>query len=427
MPQGLRLNFAALIALARRVSLLIALLIAALPATPSAAASAQILLPRTGIGADELGLVINDDDPLSRRIGEYYQKARHIPQGNLIHVHIPPGESTLNRDAFARLKAEIDRATPAHIQAYALAWTTPFRVDCMSMTSALSLGFDEAYCSSKCGPTKASPYFNSPSRYPANDHKIRPSMMLAGVSFEQVKALIDRGVASDQQFPDGRAYLLDTPDKTRSVRSAYFDETAAELKNVFPIEILETAAIENRQDVLFYFTGLPQVPQLKTLKFVPGALADHLTSFGGQLTGSGQMSSLDWLEAGATASYGTVVEPCNHPQKFPFPLLAMFHYATGATAIEAYWKSVAWPGEGLFIGEPLARPFAPKIREVRPGQFELSVFSPSDRRLRIERSASPMGPFTLAPFQRVIHRGRNVLRFSLPENEKGFIRIRLSD
>jgi hypothetical protein len=25
--------------------------------------------------------------------------------------------------------------------------------------------------------------------------------------------------------------------------------------------------------------------------------------------------------------------------------------------IEAYWKSVAWPGQGIFIGEPLARPF----------------------------------------------------------------------
>jgi len=32
------------------------------------------------------------------------------------------------------------------------------------------------------------------------------------------------------------------------------------------------------------FTGLPQVPQLETLRFLPGALADHLTSVGGQLT-----------------------------------------------------------------------------------------------------------------------------------------------
>jgi len=29
----------------------------------------------------------------------------------------------------------------------------------------------------------------------------------------------------------------------------------------------------------------------------------------------------------------------------------------GDTVLEAYWKSVEMPGQGLFIGEPLARPF----------------------------------------------------------------------
>jgi uncharacterized protein (TIGR03790 family) len=102
---------------------------------------------------------------------------------------------------------------------------------------------------------------------------------------------------------------------------------------------------------------LAQVAQLESLHFLPGALADHLTSYGGQLTDSTQMSSLRWLEAGATASYGTVVEPCSHPQKFPLPVVAMLVYGGGATAIEAYWKSVRTPGQGNFYGEPLARPW----------------------------------------------------------------------
>ena len=393
------------------------------------ALAAQVLLPRTGITADELALIINDEDPLSRQIGEYYQKVRHIPGNNLIHLRFPPGRTALGKDEFAQLKTEIDRATPAHIQAYAVAWTNPYRVGCMSITSALAFGFNEDYCSSSCRRTRASAYFNSPSRYPFNDHKLRPAMLLAGAHFEQVKALIDRGVAADHQFPDGRAYLLSTPDKARSVRASYFELSAKELAGVFPIEILETGAIENRSDVLFYFTGLAQVPQLKTLSFLPGALADHLTSFGGQLSDSSQMSSLRWLEAGATASYGTVVEPCNHPQKFPFPGIAMYHYASGASAIEAYWKSVAWPGEGVFIGEPLARPFAPQLREVRPGQFELAVFSPRAGQLRFERSISAIGPFiplNTDREQKAVHRGRNLLRFSLPENASGYYRIQIS-
>ena len=33
-------------------------------------------------------------------------------------------------------------------------------------------------------------------------------------------------------------------------------------------------------------------------------------------------------------------------------------YQRGATVLEAYWKSVARPGQGLFLGDPLARPWA---------------------------------------------------------------------
>jgi hypothetical protein len=36
----------------------------------------------------------------------------------------------------------------------------------------------------------------------------------------------------------------------------------------------------------------------------------------------------------------------------------MHFYIKGNSLIEAYWKSVAWPGQGIFIGEPLAKPFA---------------------------------------------------------------------
>ncbi|NBW50907.1 MAG: TIGR03790 family protein [Betaproteobacteria bacterium] len=90
----------------------------------------------------------------------------------------------------------------------------------------------------------------------------------------------------------------------------------------------------------------------------PGALADHLTSFGGQLNNTtGQMTALEWLEAGVTASYGTVSEPCNHWQKFPHPQVLLLNYLQGATALEAYWRSVAWPAQGVLVGEPLAAPF----------------------------------------------------------------------
>jgi uncharacterized protein (TIGR03790 family) len=95
------------------------------------------------------------------------------------------------------------------------------------------------------------------------------------------------------------------------------------------------------------------------MDWAPGGLGDHLTSTGGDLFGNhGQSTVLAWLDAGATASHGAVSEPCNHLQKFPHPQVLLGHYMQGATAIEAYWKSVAWPQQSLFVGEPLAAPFA---------------------------------------------------------------------
>lgn len=391
--------------------------------TTQAVAAPNIVLPRTSIQADEIALLINEEDPVSVRIGEYYQQARNIPEENVIRLHLPADRAALAAPEFTRLKAEIDQRTPNHIQAYAVAWSQPYRVGCMSMTSALAFGFDEKYCSSSCGPTAPNPYFNTPSVYPFNDFQFRPAMMLAGSSFEQVKALIDRGLASDHTQPIGTAYLLETPDKARSVRASTFKLAQDGLQTAFAVEILKTEALSERKDVMFYFTGLVSVPKLETLEFLPGALADHLTSLGGQLTDSKQMSSLRWLEAGATASFGTVTEPCNHLQKFPVPAVAMFHYMQGATAIEAYWKSVAWPGEGVFIGEPLARPFAPNITSDILGQPLLRVFSPQSGRWRAEQADSMTGPYQPIPNFLTLRPGKTTMRLNFPQQTKGYIRF----
>ncbi|MEI7536465.1 MAG: TIGR03790 family protein, partial [Comamonadaceae bacterium] len=118
-------------------------------------------------------------------------------------------------------------------------------------------------------------------------------------------------------------------------------------------------------------------PALTSNSFRPGAMADSLTSTGGYLPGgNGQMPITAWLDAGATASYGTVEEPCNYTQKFSKASVLIDQYYRGATLIEAYWKSVQWPGQGLFIGEPLAQPFrdSPSF-SVDAGQYLISTRS----------------------------------------------------
>ena len=318
--------------------------------------------------AQNLGVVVNEQDPLSVQIGKYYQTQRNIPAENIISVDFEPGGEELSQSEFASLRRRIYRQSSDEIQGYALTWAAPYRVDCMSITSAIALGFDKKYCANGCEPTAPNPYFNRDSTRPYGDYEVRPTMMLAATNFIEAKALIDRGVKSDETFPEETAYLLETSDTGRSTRADKFLLIQQFLSNRFRVEFLQQDSITNRDDVMFYFTGLPSIPKLNTLEFLPGAIADHLTSFGGQLTNgkSGQMSSLRWLEAGATGSYGTVVEPCNFTAKFPEPGLVMDAYLKGATLMESYWQSVLWPGQGVFIGEPLARPFGPKKAQKNP-------------------------------------------------------------
>jgi len=316
---------------------------------------------QTGAGqaleARDLAVVINTADPLSVAIGDYYVRRRHVPAANIARVHFGYRRAVLPAPEFAALKAAIDAQLPSSVQAYALTWTRPYRVDCMSVTSAFTFGFDERYCARGCVTTQLSRYFNSASRRPYDDLQLRPAMSIAAANFEQAQQLIDRGIEADATAPPGTAYLLTSGDSARDVRAATYPDAQMLAGDRINIVLVNAPALEDRHDVMFYFIGAAKVPDLDSNQFLPGAIADHLTSYGGALTDGSQMSSLRWLEAGAAGSYGSVVEPCNFTAKFPNPGLLMRHYLAGETLIEAYWKSVAMPGQGLFIGEPLAAPY----------------------------------------------------------------------
>ncbi len=315
-------------------------------------------LPRPALRPADVALVINTRDDYSVRIGEYYQRRRGIPRTQVIEVAFKPGKAKLESRDLKRVMDEVRAKTPAHVQAYALAWTLPYSADCMSITTAFATGNDERYCARKtCKPTQPSPYFNANTPRPWNDLKLRPAMLLAARDEAEGRALIERGIAADGSHPRGSAYLVSTSDEKRNVRARGFERAREILGHALPVKIVTADEIGAAQDVLFYFTGLRKVAGLERLRFLPGAIADHLTSYGGKLDSHKQMPAIEWLGAGATGSYGTVKEPCNYPQKFPLPGLAMARYLSGETLIESYWKSVAWPAEGVFIGEPLARPY----------------------------------------------------------------------
>ncbi len=318
---------------------------------------------RGRLTAKDIGLVINAADPYSVEVGAFYARARALKPGQVLRVVVPK-RSVLSAEEFETLSAQIATHFGSGTQALALAWNEPYAVGCQSITGALALGLDTGLCERSCAPTEPSPYFNSPSSRPWSELHMRPSMLLAAENAQAARALIERGVAADGSLglrgaPPVQARFVVTGDAARSVRARLYPAPAFLRRYGVEMSAEPDGASRNHDRVLLYLTGLAQVPGLERLDFVPGALADHMTSFGGRLTGDGaQMSARAWLRAGATASYGTVSEPCNHLQKFPHPQALLLHYLQGSTALEAYWKSVAWPSQGVFIGEPLAAPFA---------------------------------------------------------------------
>lgn len=330
--------------------------------------SRSVVLVQTGdrLTNKDIGLVINTADPYSVEVGEFYMRARKLSPDQVLRIELPL-KPVLLPEEFEHLRSAIDTHFNGTTQALALAWTMPYAVSCNSITGALALGFDSGLCAETtrtCSPSRPSPYFNALTSKPYASFKMRLSMLLAAKDAAGAKTMIERGVAADHSLglrgaPPTNAYFLTTSDRARSSRAPLFPPSGPLRGTGIVIHSEKAQSIDHVDRLLIYETGATHVDKLDTLNWVAGALADHLTSFGGRLDGkSGQMSALEWIASGATASYGTVSEPCAFQQKFPHPKVLLLHYARGSTALEAYWRSVAWPIQGVFIGEPLAAPFA---------------------------------------------------------------------
>jgi uncharacterized protein (TIGR03790 family) len=309
-----------------------------------------------GLGPEDLGVIFNRNDPASTRIAEYYAARRHIPARNLVGLAVPD-RARIGRTELDVLRGAMLRDLPTSVQSLLLVWSRPYAVECMSVTTAFAAGYNPQFCEPGCERTSLSPLFDASRWLPADTVGWLPAMLLPTDEESLARALIDRGIKADGSHPVGTVYLVRTQDSARSVRAAGYGDVRTVVGNRISIEEVATPIRTPLLDVIAYFTGVVRVAELSELHFRPGAAADHLTSAGGVLEGSGQMSALEWLRQGATASYGSVSEPCNHRGKFPSPAIFLDHYLRGDTLLEAYWKSVAMPGQGLFIGEPLARPY----------------------------------------------------------------------
>lgn len=320
--------------------------------------------------AASLGVLYNLDDPASRQVALYYAAHRAIPSQNVIGIHLPR-VAIMAPQSFSSIRQRALYELPAAVQSLVLVWSKPYAVGCMSVTSAFASGYRPEFCQPGCARTPVNPLFNSDGWLPADTVGWWPAMLLPSDDMSLARALIERGITADASAKSGTLYLVRTGDVARNVRAGSYADVELMLAGRIRIMELSAPVILDIPDAIGYFTGATHVEELPRIHFRSGAVADHLTSKGGILDGSDQMPALEWLKQGATASYGAVSEPCNFSEKFPNIRVLFEHYAHGETVLEAYWKSVPMPGQGLFIGEPLSRPYAeagkPQTRQTSRG------------------------------------------------------------
>lgn len=196
---------------------------------------------------------------------------------------------------------------------------------------------------------------------------------LDGFDYEDAKAVVTRGKASDGTMPAAEILCMHGEDDARGARDPECELVTRMLKDagyngvwVDPFD----GALQGH-DVMAYFTGSADTVKnaIAGNTFAPGAIACNLTSYGAAIGnffcspdgsqcpgGESQTSIARFIRAGASGAHGTVNEPYNNV--FPNAgtmLFYTFGYSMGESFLFnqrfLYWQNI-------HIGDPLATPYA---------------------------------------------------------------------
>ncbi len=187
-----------------------------------------------------------------------------------------------------------------------------------------------------------------------------------GNSVPEILACLASAAGSDGTRPEGGVYFPRNDDIRSKTREPLFATAVSALRGLRrPAAILSPGEEGQdgilpvgKPDVVGACVGIAGFDWPKSgSRLLPGAIAEHLTSYGAAYEISGQTKISEFIRHGAAGSAGAVAEPYALQAKFPTPHLHVF-YAEGCSLAEAFYQSVWGPYQLLIVGDPLARPFA---------------------------------------------------------------------
>jgi len=321
-------------------------------------------------------VIVNQNSSNSCALANYYCERRQIPPENVVRISWNGGNTSWTLNDFQThlmsplLAALADRQLNNQIRFVVLSMDIPFQTvsdgAINSTTSVLFYGFKDNSGASSKTVANSYAFSEAPLENARSATSPGPSFlatMITGRTLAEAKKLVDQGVNSDGTFPTQPVILAKSSDPLRNIRFMAFDNAIfnTAVRGNYSMLRTNSDAPSSFSNLLGFETGMAGF-SVRPGTFVPGAIADSLTSFGGIIFGpSGQTSLLEFIQAGAAGSYGTVTEPAPDPEKFPGPQVYFFQ-SRGFSLAECYYQSIAAPYLGLIVGEPLAAPFAAPAR-----------------------------------------------------------------
>ncbi len=251
-----------------------------------------------------------------------------------------------------------------------------------------------------------------------------------GSTVPQATAVFDRAALADHSFPDAGFWFTSSSDIRTKTRFPGVGDAISWLKYLnrdtkIIHSPMPTAAGECSG--LMLGTATMKLPGSKW-SFSAGAISENLTSLSGHFGTDSQTKITELLHAGVALTSGPVAEPYALQYKFPLPIMYGY-YASGVTAIEAYYLSVASPYQLLIVGDPLCQPYA------RPPSDWITSKLVSEPKKHIRISRAPVrldAPHTDAKKIEVYVEGRltrttpavAAIEIGLPQESSGEIEIR---
>lgn len=337
-----------------------------------------------------VAVLVNENSQNSKKAANVFAALHGVPGGNLIYLNIP--------ESMVTSRAE---CTPAEFVQYiyepaqkiietrglanqVLAWVYsvdfPIRIvtspNDRQQMSLMGLTFTRSKVPAMEMIEKglfASPLFAGPapggSKAPPRSFDVQqaalkekmplPSMMLGytgenGTDMDTVLRCIENSVRARQSGANPHVLLVQTDDKARSApRDWQYADVKAEMTlRGWSVDVF-TNQPPSQTGLMGVMTGAEKPNPSDFGTFAQGAMAEHLTSWSAEFQ-KPQTKCTEWLKAGATVTAGMVTEPYNNWAKFPHARFFVY-YASGCSAMESFYQSIASPVQVLLLGDPLSQ------------------------------------------------------------------------